>query len=270
MPRTRSIASLCIAVLVLSAGAQATKRPPPTYAEQVNSFLSGSDSPVLLVGKIAWVERGYLPCTVMNLRTTEWTVTRVLYGFDPGKKIGVRFGSCGNVEAQYTSQDEMLVIARPGANGVWDGMRESVTQANDANVRAARKAMDDYLRHEIRRLTRPLRSGTERPILVFEGTILDPGPPVAFPCPHSVAPIFPVKFQIEQILRGTWSAKEVTVQFLGCGPPPNSPYRSGNRVLVLALPLNTDPTPPFRAGFMLPPSQRDQLLADLLAVAGKT
>jgi len=146
-----------------------TARQPASYSEKVKSFLDATDAPILFVGKIVWVNSDLLPCTVANSRTTTWSVSKVLYGFDPGKKIDARFWSCGGVEPQFKGQDEMLVIAYPGSWNGWQGMKESVVPATEANIRVARKALDDYLRRKVRELVRPRRGGPLRPVLVFEG-----------------------------------------------------------------------------------------------------
>lgn len=258
-----------LVLLVLASVAMGkTVRQPQTYSDRVKQFLSWTDTPVLFVGKISWVFSELLPCTVQNTRTTTWSVSKVLYGFDPGKKIDVRFGSCGAVEPQFKNQDEMLVIAYPGYWNVWNGMTESVVPATDANIRMARKVMNDYLWAQIRELVRPQRAKSNRPILVFEGAILDPGPKRDrdVPCPSGVPPAFPVRFQVEQILRGSWASNEVTVGFPGCGPLPSPPYRAGQRVLAFALRIQPEPPTFFRAGFLLPAAQRAQVEAALESV----
>ena len=245
-----------------------TVRRPQSYSDRVKQFLYGTDTPVLFVGKLSWVYSGYLPCTVQNTRTTKWSVSKVLYGFDPGNKIDVRFGSCGLPEPQFKSEDEMLVIACPGYRNVWNGMTESVVPATDANIRAARGVMDGYLRAQVRELVRPRGARSPRPILVFEGTILDPGPKRDrdLPCPSIVPPTFPVKFQVQQILRVDWTEKEVTVSFLGCGPLGSPANQVGQRVLVFALRIQPEPPTFFRAGFLLPPEQEAEAMAAVRAV----
>ena len=259
---------MCFAILVLGLAATGrTVRQPQSYSGRVLQFLSVADTPVLFVGKLSWVYSEYLPCTVQNTRTTTWSISRVFYGFDPGKKVDVRFGSCGLPEAQFKSQDEMLVIAYPGYRNVWTGMTESVVPATDANIRIARKVMDDYLRAQVRELVWPRRVRSPRRILVFEGTIVDPGPQRGdAPCVSTVPPIFPVKFQVAQILRGNWGEKEVTVQFPGCGPLRSPPYREGQRVLVFALRVEPEPPTFFHGGFLLPPEQEAEAMAALRAV----
>jgi hypothetical protein len=263
------IVCVCFVAFFLSsspAGAKAV-RAPATFSERVRTFLQGSDLPVLFIGKLSWTNPNYLPCTIQNMRSTTWSVSRVLYGFDPGSKIDILFGSCGTVETQFKSQDEMLVIAYPGFRNSWVGMKESVVPATDANIRIARRVMDDYLRSQIRAIHRPHSDGTPRPILLFTGTIIDPGPPRGDqPCPATVPPTFPVKFKIEQQIRGDLTEKEVTVQFPGCGPLRSPVFQTGRQVIVFALMI--EPAPPrfFRAGVLLPPSQRAQVEAALKAV----
>jgi hypothetical protein len=269
--RTARSAVVCLATLILAsaltgaagASGSATVKPvpqPQTYSGRVRQFLYSTETPVLFVGKLTWVYSDYLPCKVQNRRTSTWSVSKVLYGFDPGKKIDVGFGSCGPIEPQFKSPDEMLVIAYPGYRNVWIGMPESVVPATDANIRIARKVMDDYLRGQIRGLVWPRGAKSPRPILVLEGTILDPGPkrdPDA-PCISTVPPTFPVKFQVDQIMRGDWSEKEVAVGFPGCGPL-DPRIHVGQPVLVLALRIQPEPPAFFRAGFLLPVEQRGQL-----------
>jgi len=267
----RSLGSACIAALILGLGATGkTIRQPQTYSGRVRHFLDGTETPVLFVGKLSWVYSGYLPCTVQNERSTTWSVSKVLYGFDPGKKVDVVFSSCGLVEARFKSQDEMLVIAYPGPRNLWIGMKESVVPATDANIRVACKVMNDYLRGQIRELVWPRRAKLPRPVLFLEGTILDPGPKRDrdVPCPSNVPPTFPVRFQVGQILRGDWSQEEVTVSFLGCGPLTNPANHVGLRVVVLALRIQPEPPTFFRAGFLLPAEQRAQVEAALEAVEG--
>jgi hypothetical protein len=271
---SRVFAVACFTVLGLSSGATGTTvRQPRTYSARVKQFLVGTNAPVLYVGKISSVNSGYLPCTVQAMRATTWLVDRALYGFDPGKKIDVLFGSCGLVEAPFKSQNEMLVIAYRGYGNVWIGMKESVVPATEDNIRIARKVMNDYLRSEVRDLVWPpgVRSPRPRPLLVFEGTLLDLGPKLngtdTGGCPSGVPPAFAVKFQIDQILRGDWTEKEVTVHFLGCGPLRSPPYQAGQRILVFAVRVEPAPPMAFRAGFMLPPEQLAQAEAALDAEA---
>jgi hypothetical protein len=248
-----------------------TVRPPATYAGRVKLFLNPTDTPVLFVGKVEWVNPNYLACTIQNTRSTTWSVSRVLYGFDPGKKIDVGFGSCGLPEAQFTSQNEMLVIAYPGYRNLWVGMKESVVPATDANIQAARQALDAYLRGKIRELVQPQRNAPTRPILVFEGILIDIGPDRDrnMPCPSSVPPVFQLKFGVEHILRGIWEEKQITIGFSGCGPLPTPPYHAGQRVLVFALPLEPWPAKFFRGEFMLPPEQEAEAMTALKAVEAK-
>jgi len=243
-----------------------TARQPASYSEKVKSFLDATDAPILFVGKIVWVNSDLLPCTVANSRTTTWSVSKVLYGFDPGKKIDARFWSCGGVEPQFKGQDEMLVIAYPGSWNGWQGMKESVVPATEANIRVARKALDDYLRRKVRELVRPRRGGPLRPVLVFEGLLTDPGPTrEPGPCRSTVPASFAARFEVGQILRGSWAEKQLTVEFTGCGPLPDPPYRSGQRVLVFALRMEPEPPTFFRAGFLLPPEQMAEATAALQA-----
>jgi len=258
-----TVISLAVLGLALPATGK-TVRQPASYSEIVKLFLDATDSPVLFVGKITWVNSDLLPCTVANSRTTSWSVSKVLYGFDPGKKIDARFWSCGGVEDQFKSQDEMLVIAYPGYWNIWMGMKESVVPATDANIRIARKALDDYLRGKVRELVRPRPGGAVRPILAFEGFLTDLGPMrEPGPCPSTVPPTFPVTFEVGQILRGSWTEKRVTVQFNGCGPLPSPTYRIGQHVLVFALRMEPEPPTFFRAGFLLPPEQIAEVTAAL-------
>jgi hypothetical protein len=240
----------------------------PSFSDQVKIFLSSTDTPVLFIGRVTWVNSSYLPCTIPSLRTTSWAVSKVLYGFDPGKKVDARFGSCGLVEPQFKSSGDMLVIAYPGPRNVWYGMKESVVPATDANIRAARNALDDYLREHIRRLMQPSRGGPFREILVFTGTLLDLGPQrdPDLGCPSGVPPAFPVKFGVDQVLLGSWTEQAITVQFLGCGPLRDPPYRSGLQVLVFVLPLEALPAKFFRAGFMLPREQQEEAISALRAI----
>lgn len=265
----RFVVRFAVVALLSSLAMGKTVRQPTSYSERVRLFLDATDSPVLFVGKIAWVDSSLLPCTVANSRTTTWSVSKVLYGFDPGKKVDTRFWSCGGVETQFKSQDEMLVIAYPGYRNVWQGMKESVVPATDTNIRIARKALDNYLCRKVRDLVWPRRDGRNRPrrpILVFEGILTDIGPKrEPGPCPSTVPPTFSVTFEIGQILRGNWAEKQVTVQFPGCGPLPNPPNHAGQRVLLFALRLEPGPPTFFRAGFLLPPEQKAQAQAALEA-----
>jgi hypothetical protein len=268
--RVTSIAGLlCFIAFTLLPVAAKEKilRSPATYSERVRQFLYAVDSPVLIVGKLAWVDSSDEPCTIQNTRSTTWSISRVLYGFDPGKKLDIRFGACGGVDPRFKSQDEMLIIAYPSYNKMWMGMTESVVPATDANIQIARKVMDDYLRTQIRELVRPLRVAQPRPVLVFVGMILDSGPPRGDqPCISAVPPSFPVKFQIDQIIRGDWSDKEVTVGFPGCGPLHSPTYHSGQHVVAFALRVEPEPPVVFRAGFLLPLDQLAEAQRALQAV----
>lgn len=261
------VAVVSLAVLGLATpGMGKTARQPASNSEKVRLFLDSTNSPVLFVGKIVWVNSGPMPCRIGGSRSTTWSVSKVLYGFDPGKKIDVLFWSCGVVEDQFKSQDEMLVIACPGYRNAWMGMPESVVPATDANIRAARKTMDDYLRRKVRELMRPRRDGPVRPVLVFEGVLTDLGPKrEPGPCPSTVQASFAVTFEVGKILRGNWAERQVTVEFTGCGPLPDPPYRSGQRVLVFALRMEPEPPTFFRAGFLLPPEQMAEAMAALEA-----
>jgi hypothetical protein len=259
----------CLTTLILSSGATGkTARRPESYSDMVRQFLYGTETPVLFVGRLSWVYSGYLPCTVQNTRTSTWSVNKVLYGFNPGKKIDVGFGGCGLPPVQFKSQDDMLVIAYPGYHNVWIGMTESVVPATDANIRDAHKVMGDYLRGQIRELVRPPGAKSNRLVLVFEGILLDPGPKrdPGVPCPSGALPSFPVKFQVQRILRGSWSEKEVTVGFPGCGPLGSPANQVGQGVVVFALRIQPEPPTFFRAGFLLPPEQRAQIETALDAV----
>jgi hypothetical protein len=264
----RVIDVVCFAILALNSSQAMSKPPrqPVSYAGRVKVFLNQSDSPIAFVGRIVKVNSDPLPCTIANTRYTTWSVSKMLYGFEPGKDVEIGFPSCGGVEAQYMSQAEMLVIAYPGWRNTWIGMKESVMPATEANIRAARKILDDYLRGKVRELVRPLRGGRTRPVLIFEGIIADLGSQRGdMPCPSTVPPSFLLKFEVEQILEGSWPDKQVTVYFSGCGPLPHSPYRLGQRVLVFALRMEPEPPVIFRGRFLLPPEQLEQAKAALEA-----
>jgi hypothetical protein len=170
---------VCFACLALPSplAVGKTAREPLSYSERVRLFLNATDSPVLFVGRILKVNSNPLPCTVASVRDTTWSVSKVLFGFDPGKHIDVGFPSCGAAEAQFSSQDEMLVLAYPGYQNLWTGMKQSVVPATDANLLLASKATDNYLRRSVRELVRPARGrgGHSRPVLAFEGTVVAPG-----------------------------------------------------------------------------------------------
>ncbi len=205
-----------------------------------------------------------LPCTVMNTRYTTWSVSKVLYGFDPGEQVHVGFPSCGGVEAEFSSKSEMLVIAYPGYRDLWIGMKESVVPATGANLLVASRAMDGYLRRKVTELMRPLRGGPDRSSLVFEGTIVDRGTPRTEPCSSTLPPMFPLKFDVGPILQGSWRERQATVLFAACGPLLNSPYRAGQRVVVLALVVGSQP-PVLRGELLLPSQQLSQAKAALEA-----
>jgi hypothetical protein len=272
--RSGLVGAVCLATLLLSLLANAkTVTQPISYSKQVQFFLGDVQTPVLFIGKLLDVDTSILPCTIANTRGTKWSVSKVLYGFNPGSPVNIDFLSCGGLEPQYKTHDEMLVIAYPaGYHGIWMGMPQSVVSANNDNVRAAEKAMDDYLRSRIRLLIRPPRVQRSRPILVFTGTILDPGPQRGDePCVSTVPPTFPMKFQIAQLIRGDKTEgdkteKEVTLQFPGCGVPQGSPFRAGEPVIAFALQVQPSPPNIFRMGFLLPLAQLAEAQKALQAV----
>jgi hypothetical protein len=267
MQISRFIGMLCFCVLGLGPTISLAKtgRQTPSYSEKVQTFLSPTDSPILFVGKIVGVDPNLLPCTIQNTRATTWSVSRVLYGFDPGKQIDIGFGSCGGVEAQFKSRNEMLVITYPAYPNRWIGMTESVVPATDANVKLARKAMNVYLRKKIRKAAGPSKNGDARQVLIFEGTIVKvEAPPGNGPCPSGVPPTFQTVFDIDHILWGGAADNRVTVLFAGCRPLPGPAYRTGQKVIVFALRM--DPRDPFvRGEFLLPLEQKAEVVATLSA-----
>jgi len=145
-------------------------------------------------------------------------------------------------------------------------MTESVVQATESNIRAARKTMVDCLRRQVRELVRPVRTGPLHPILAFEGVLTDPGPKrEPGPCVSTVQASFSVSFEVGKILRGSWAEKQVTVEFTGCGPLPSPPYHSGQRVLVFALRMEPGPPTLFHSGFLLSPEEMAEARAALEA-----
>jgi hypothetical protein len=256
------VSCLCVVAMGPSIALAKTGRQLPTYSEKVQTFLSPTDSPTLFVGKIVSVNSNLLPCTIQNTRSTTWSVSKVLYGFDPGKQIDVGFGSCGAIEAQFKSQEEMLVIAYPIYPNRWIGMTESVVPATDANVTLARNAMNVYLRKKIRQAAGPPRNGNARPVLIFVGTVVKvEAPPGDGPCPYGVPPTFQVVFDINHILWGGAANNRVTVSFPGCRPMPGPAYRTGEKVIVFALHMD----PFIRGDFLLPLEQKAEVIEALSA-----
>jgi hypothetical protein len=268
---TRFVGTLLIA-LFISVSARAEDAPRSNYPAQLKLFLSQTDTAVLFVGRVRDVYTGNLPCTVANTRQVKWDVSRVLYGFDIGPQATVDFPSCGAVEAQFRTHSDMLVVIHSGYRS-WAGMKDSVVPANEDNIRVASKLMDDYLRRRVRDIVKPARSPKERPVLAFGGTVLETGPQwdQSVGCPSSVPPAFPVKFLIDTPLHGSWTQKEVTVSFAGCGPTAYPPFRKDQKMVVLAEIIQSVPPPDILRGeLVLPVAQSEQLRKALDSAVAST
>jgi hypothetical protein len=53
-------------------------------------------------------------------------------------------------------------------------------------------------------------------VVVFEGTVRDPVPHLQEPIVCTVQPVFPVNSEVEQLLYGDWTDKEMVVNFGSC------------------------------------------------------
>jgi hypothetical protein len=258
-----------LALLVLGChdASGAAARHSPSFAESakffVNQWHGETGYPLLFVGKVIKADSGNLPCTIQNSRRVTWSVSKVLVGFDPGDEIQLWHGSCGRLEPEFPRGTEMLVLAVAG-----HGQKELVVPATEDNVRQARKILDTYLRERIKKFVAAHRVGRKISFLVFEGTLVDPGPrhDDTSPCLINGVPSFNTKFDVEQVLQGEWADEHPTIRFRGCDP---LSYQRGQRMVVFAD-VYDRPQPGWLYGrFLVPPDQRPQVKAALDAALKK-
>jgi hypothetical protein len=72
-------------------------------------------------------------------------------------------------------------------------------------------------------------------VVVFEGVVRDPVPHLQEPIVCKTQPIFAVNYDVEQILHGEWTDKQMVVHFGACSNLPDPPIRAGQHMIVFAF-----------------------------------
>jgi hypothetical protein len=71
-------------------------------------------------------------------------------------------------------------------------------------------------------------------VVVFEGTAREPVPHLQEAIVCKSQPLFPVDYDVEQVLHGEWTDKQMVVHFGACSNLPDPPMRAGQRMIVFA------------------------------------
>jgi hypothetical protein len=228
-------ASFILLVTILAGDSVASDQGVAPFSQAAEAFLPQAQSPLLFVGRIVDLDSGRMVCTFNNHRYVTYAVRTVSFGFAPSGGLKVAYPGCAKSDAPHAYAGEVLVLATYIGHDLWNSRRELVLPATAANIGKAQSLLSAELKRRISRYTRHHGLAHHRDrVVVFEGTVRDPVPHLQEPIVCTVQPVFPVNCDVEQLLYGDWTDKEMVVHFGTCSNLPDPPIRAGQRMIVFA------------------------------------
>jgi hypothetical protein len=199
------------------------------------TFLPQAESPVLFLGQIVEADSGRLACKVINSRDFTYSVSTVLFGFAPPGRVKVAYPGCAKSQAPHSYAGEVLVLATFYGHDLWGSRGELILPATRTNIREVQSLLSADLKRRISRYMHHHGHPHNNRVVVFEGVVRDPVPHLQEPIVCKTQPIFAVNYDVEQILHGEWTDKQMVVHFGACSNLPDPPIRAGQHMIVFAF-----------------------------------
>ena len=229
------VCACCAGMAIAGHEAAASDERIADFLQAAQVALRQGGSPSLFVGRIAETDAGRLPCATPSGQTITYSVETVLFGFAPPNRVKVAYPKCGRFGSGFSSQDELLVLAVPSGKDSWTSQKELILPATPANLQKAQTFLNADLKNRISRYMRHHgRPYHNNRVVVFVGTAREPVPHLQEPIVCKVQPIFPINYDLEQVLHGEWTDKKIIVHFGACFNLPDPPIRAGQRMIVFA------------------------------------
>ncbi|MGC1453433.1 MAG: hypothetical protein WA830_25650, partial [Candidatus Sulfotelmatobacter sp.] len=189
----------------------------------------------LFEGRVVEADSGRMACTVTNSRDFTYSVDSVLFGFAPPGRVKVAYPGCAKSQAPHPYRGAVLVLATFYGHDLWGSRRELVLPSTRSNLREAQSLLNADLKNKISRFMRHHGPPHNNRVLVFAGTVREPVPHLQEPIVCKVQPLFAVNYDVEQVLHGEWTDKQIVVDFGACSNLPDPPIRAGQSMIVFAL-----------------------------------
>ena len=223
----------CVLIAISGHQAAGSDQRLASFLQTAPVVLRQGGSPVLFVGRIVKVNPDGLPCTIATRRSITYSVETVLFGFAPSR-VEVSYPKCGRLETQFSSQDDVLVLAMSSSENFWASQTELMLPATSADRQKAQALLNLDLKNRISRYMRHHGPPHNNRVVVIEGTVRAPIPHSQEPIICKGQPLFSINYDVEQVLRGDWTDKKMVVYFGVCSNPPDPPIRAGERMIVFA------------------------------------
>ncbi len=229
------LCSACALTAITGHEAAVSDQRVTIFLQATQRIVQHASYPVLFVGRILERDPSRLPCKVPSGQTITYSVETVPFGFAPPNRVKVAYPKCGRFGSGFSSQDELLVLAVPSGKDSWTSQKELILPATPANLQKAQTFLNADLKNRISRYMRHHgRPYHNNRVVVFVGTAREPVPHLQEPIVCKVQPIFPINYDLEQVLHGEWTDKKITVHFGACFNLPDPPIRAGQRMIVFA------------------------------------
>ncbi len=163
-----------------------------------------------------------------------YSVETVLFGFAPPARVKVVYPNCGRFGSRFSSQDELLVLAVPSGKDSWTSQKELMVPAIPANVQNAQTLLNVDLKNRISEFMRYHGPHQYERVVVFEGTVRNPITDWEKPIDCLKQASSPINYDVEQVLYGDWTEKQIVVNIGICGYLPGLPILQGKRMIVFA------------------------------------
>jgi hypothetical protein len=200
------------------------------FLQTTQRIVQHASYPVLFVGRIVERDSGRLPCTAPSGQSITYSVETVLFGFAPPDRVKVAYPKCG----RFSSQDELLVLAVPSGKDSWASQKELMVPAIPANLQKAQTLLNVDLKNRISEFMRYHGPHQYERVVVFEGTVRDPITDWEKPIDCLKQACSPMNYDVEQVLYGDWTEKQIVVNIGICGYLPGLPILAGRRMIVFA------------------------------------
>jgi len=227
--------SWCALITIAGHAAAASDEPVASFLQTAQGLMQRGGSPALFVGRIAEVAPGRLPCGIPSHQSVTYSVKTVLFGFMPPDRVTVAYPKCDPLGTRFSSRADVLVLTVISGKDFWVSEKELMLAATAANLRQAQTVLNADLKNRISRYMRYHGPpGHNNRVVVFEGIVRDPVPHIQEPIVCKEQPIFPVNYDVEQVLRGDWTEKKIVAHFGACTNLPDPPIRAGQSMIVFA------------------------------------
>jgi hypothetical protein len=262
--RISSLMCASFAWIAIAVGmAAASDQQVASFSQAAEVFLPQAQSPLLFVGRIAQVNSGRIDCSVNNYRDVTYSVSTVLFGFAPSGQVKVAYPGCTKSDVPHSYPGEVLVLATFNGPDLWGSRKELVLPVSPANLRKAQSLLNGNLSARIARYMRHHGPPHNNRVVVFEGAVRDSVPHNQQPVACKEQMLVPINYDVEQVLHGDWTDKQIVVHFGFCFNLPDPPIRTGQRMIVFAYVSRRESQVYGELNLLVAPDQMAQVKAAL-------